>query len=73
VALHGRLPQPLKPVVLLASQVHVLDDVEVVAERQILVGDLDAEPRRVLWPANVDQLAVDTLFSISNPRNEAGR
>ena len=40
--LHDRLLQPLEPVVLLAAEVHVLDDVEVVAEREVLVDDLDA-------------------------------
>ena len=32
----------------LAAEVHVLDDVEVVAQREVLVDDLDPEPGRVL-------------------------
>ena len=43
----------------LAAEVHVLDDVEVVAEREILVDDLDPELRRVLRPVDVDRLAVE--------------
>ena len=43
----------------LAAQVHVLDDVEVVAEREILVDDLDPELRRVLRPVDRDRLAVE--------------
>ena len=43
-----------KTVVGLAAEVHVLDDVEVVAEREILVDDLDPELRRVLRPVDVD-------------------
>ena len=42
VLLHLRLVEDLEPVHLTA-EVHVLDDVEVVAEREILVHDLDAE------------------------------
>ena len=57
--LHRRLLQPLEPVVRLAAEVHVLDDVEVVAEREILVDDLDPELRRVLRPVDVDRLAVE--------------
>ena len=57
--LHRRLAQPADEVVLLAPEVHVLDDVEVVAEREILVDDLDPELRRVLRPADRDPLAVE--------------
>ena len=39
--------EDLRPVEL-AAEIHVLDDVEVVAEREILVDDLDPEPRRRL-------------------------
>ena len=41
--LHLGLLQPADDVVRLAAEVHVLDDVEVVAEREILVDDLDPE------------------------------
>ena len=46
--LHARLFQATEPVALLAAEVHVLDDVEVVAEREVLVDDLDPELGRVL-------------------------
>ena len=45
--LHRRLVQDLEAIDL-ATEEHVLHDVEVVAERKILVHDLDPEPRRVL-------------------------
>ena len=59
LGLHHRLLEPLEPVVRLAAEVHVLDDVEVVAEREILVDDLDPELRGVLRPVDVDRLAVE--------------
>ena len=40
----------LEPVVRLAAEVHVLDDVEVVAEREVLVDDLDPEPAASFGP-----------------------
>ena len=43
----------------LAPEVHVLDDVEVVAEREILVDDLDPELRRVLRAGDVTRLALE--------------
>jgi hypothetical protein len=53
---------------LLAPEKHVVDDVEVVAQREILVHDLDAEQRGVPWPVDApggpvkDQLArVDAM------------
>ncbi len=52
VLLHRRLLETPEPVALLPAEVHVLDDVEVVAEREILVDDLDAELGRVLRPAD---------------------
>ena len=51
--------QPEQPVVRLAAEVHVLDDVEVVAEREILVDDLDPELGRVLRAVDRDPLAVE--------------
>ena len=48
-----------KHVVHLAPEVHVLDDVEVVAEREVLVDDLDAEARRVLRAVDRDRLALE--------------
>lgn len=37
----------------LASEEHVLDDVEVVAQRQVLVHDLDSERRSILGALDV--------------------
>ena len=56
--LHRRLVQDLEPVDL-AAEVHVLDDVEVVAEREILVDDLDPETRGVLRAVDVHLLALE--------------
>ena len=42
----------------LTPEVHVLDDVEVVAEREILVDDLDPEPCCVLGAVDRDRLPV---------------
>ena len=57
--LHLGLLEPLEDVVRLAAEVHVLDDVEVVAQREILVDDLDPELRRVLRAVDRDRLAVE--------------
>ena len=43
----------------LAAEVHVLDDVEVVAEREILVDDLDPEAGRVLRAVDVHLAALE--------------
>ena len=43
----------------LTPEIHVLDDVEVVAERQILVDDLNPELRRVLRAGDVDGMALE--------------
>ena len=59
LGLHHGLLEPLEPVAGLAAEVHVLDDVEVVAEREILVDDLDPELRRVLRAVDVDRVAVE--------------
>ena len=50
--LHDRLLEPVEPVAHLAAEVHVLDDVEVVAQCEILVDDLDPELRGVLGPVD---------------------
>ena len=57
--LHHRLPEPEEEVANLAAEVHVLDDVEVVAEREILVDDLDPELGRVLRPGDRDLLSLE--------------
>ena len=43
----------------LPAEEHVLDDVEVVAEREVLVDDLDAEGGGVARAVDVDRLAVE--------------
>ena len=50
--LHRRLLEPEEDVPDLPAEVHVLDDVEVVAEREVLVHDLDPEIDRVLRPVD---------------------
>ena len=57
--LHHRLLKPEEEVPDLAAEVHVLDDVEVVAQREILVHDLDPELGRVLRAVDRDRLAVE--------------
>ena len=59
LGLHHRLLEPVQPVAGLAAEVHVLDDVEVVAEREVLVDDLDPELGGVLRAVDVHRLAVD--------------
>ena len=44
---------------LLAAEEHVLHDVEVVAQREVLVHDLDAEARRIARGVQGDRLAVE--------------
>ena len=56
--LHRRLGQDLRAIDL-PAEVHVLDDVEVVAEGQILIDDLDPELGRVLRPVDVHLLAFE--------------
>ena len=57
--LHLGLLEPLEEVVRLAAEVHVLDDVEVVAEREVLVHDLDPELGGVLRPVDRNRRAVE--------------
>jgi hypothetical protein len=66
--LHRVLVERTQPGDLLAAEEHVLDDVEVLGERKILVHDLDPEQRGVPRPADApvptleDQLArVDAI------------
>ena len=47
------------PLRLLPAEEHVLDDVEVVAEREVLVDDLDAERGGVAGAVDGDRLAVE--------------
>ena len=47
------------PRALLAAEEHVLDDVEVVAEREVLVDDLDAERGGVARAVDGDRLALE--------------
>ena len=62
--LHHGLLEPREQVANLAAEVHVLDDVEVVAEREVLVDDLDPEPRRVLRAVDRDLLAVEVHVAV---------
>src|SRR5205807_10620123 len=62
--LHRRFVQAKQPVAGLAAEVHVLDDVEVVAQREVLVDDLDPELGGVLRPVNVDELAVEVDLAV---------
>ena len=49
----------------LAPEEHVLDDVEIVAQREVLVDDLDAEAGRIARAADADRLALpDDLAGI---------
>ena len=57
--LHHRLLQAVEPVPCLAAEIHVLDDVEVVAEGEILVDDLDPQLRGVLGAVDLYLLAVE--------------
>ena len=57
--LHHRLLKHLDEVVRLAPEIHVLDDVEVVAEREVLVDDLDPEVRRVPRAGDVNAVAFE--------------
>ena len=57
--LHHRLLEPEEEVAHLAAEVHVLDDVEVVAEGEILVHDLDPELCRVLRAGDRDLLSLE--------------
>ena len=47
----------------LAAEEHVVDDVEVVAQREVLVDDLDAEGVRVAWAVHRDGLALEEVLA----------
>src|SRR3954452_2421969 len=47
----------------LASEKHVLDDVEVVAQREVLVDDLDSQVRGVLRAVHMDRLALEQVLA----------
>ena len=54
----------------LAAEVHVLHDVEVVAQREILVDDLDPEAAGVLRPVDLDLTALeDDLAAVRRVRS----
>ena len=44
-------------------QEHVLHDVEVVAQRQVLVHELDAQRSGVVWCVHVRRLALEDVFA----------
>jgi hypothetical protein len=56
---HDRLLEPLEAIVRLAPEVHVLDDVEVVAQRKVLVDDFYPEPGGVFRAVDVHLLALE--------------
>ena len=62
--LHHRFPEPEEEVAHLAAEVHVLDDVEVVAEREILVHDLDPELAASFGPGDRDLLALEVDLAL---------
>jgi hypothetical protein len=47
-----------------APEKHVLDDVEVVGEREVLVDDLDSELGGILRPVDRDRLAVEEDLTV---------
>ena len=65
------LVEPAQAVELLAAEEHVLDDVEVVGQREVLVDDLDAEVGRVLRAVDRDGLAVEEDLALVD-RVDAG-
>ena len=48
---------------LLPAEEHVLHDVEVVAQREVLIDDLDAELGRVTGGVDRDRLAVEAVLA----------
>jgi hypothetical protein len=62
--LHRVLVERAQPGDLLAAEEHVLDDVEVVAESEILVHDLDPEQRGVPWPVHAPGRTVDDQLAL---------
>ena len=61
--LHPRLVEPFQAVEPLAPEEHVLDHVEVVGQREVLVDHLDPEAGGVLRPRDVHGLAVEQDLS----------
>ena len=62
--LHRGLLQAEEPVTQLASEVHVLDDVQVVTQGEVLVHDLDPELGRVLRAVDGDRLSVEEDLAV---------
>ena len=62
--LHRGLLQAEEPVTQLASEVHVLDDVQVVTQGEVLVHDLDPELGRVLRAVDGDRLSVEQDLAV---------
>ena len=79
--LHVDLVEPAEPVELLTAQEHVLDDVQVVGEREVLVDDLDAragprpwdrgretgEPSKTISPSSAGWIPAMHLMSVDLP------
>ena len=64
VLLHHRLLKDLERVVRLATEIHVLDDVEVVAECEVLVHDLDPEVGSFLRAGDVNAIAFEVDLAL---------
>ena len=62
--LHLRLVEAEETRVQLPAEVHVLDDVEVVGERQVLVDDLDAETGRLLGAGDGHRLPLPDQLAL---------
>ena len=62
--LHGRLVEHARRLLQLAAEEHVVDDVEVVAQREVLVDDLDAEGGGCpCGPCTLHRLAVEDVLT----------
>ena len=61
--LHRGLVEHAPALELLAAEEHVLDDVEVVAQREVLVDDLDAERGTSFGLCTVDRLALEEVVA----------
>jgi hypothetical protein len=69
--LHRDLVQPAEAGGGLAPEVHVLHHVEVVGEREVLIDDLDPEPRGVLGPVHLHHFPVEDDLALVD-RMDAG-
>ena len=61
---HPRLVEKVQSGVQLSAEVHVLDDVQVVSQREVLIDDLDAEMNGVLRASYVDERPVEVDLAV---------